>query len=66
MTSVPSFLDCAAALLEWLASTDDDTSPALIRYVQTRSGFFTFGPDRAIGATLPQQRAAGVTLGMRF
>lgn len=47
-------------------ATDDDTSPALIRYVQTQSGFFTFGPDRAIGATLPEQRAAGITLGMRF
>ncbi len=47
-------------------ATDDDTSPALIRYVQAVDGFLTFGPDRAIGATLPEQRAAGVTLTARF
>ena len=39
---------------------DDDTSPALIRYVQAVD--LTFNPfSRAIGATLPEQRRAGVT-----
>ncbi|MFZ1624641.1 MAG: TonB-dependent receptor [Gammaproteobacteria bacterium] len=49
----------------WMRNaTDDDTSPALIRYVQVRNG--TFGPDRAIGATLPQERAAGIKVAARF
>lgn len=39
---------------------DDDTSPALIRYVQAND--LTFNPfNRAIGATLPEQRRAGIT-----
>ena len=39
---------------------DDDASPALIRYVQAED--LTFNPfDRAIGATLPEQRRVGVT-----
>ncbi len=39
---------------------DDDTSPALIRYVQGND--LTFNPfNRAIGATLPEQRRAGLT-----
>ncbi len=36
---------------------DDEASPALIRYVQGFPGFFA----RAIGATLPEQRRAGIT-----
>ena len=36
---------------------DDDTSPALIRYVQLQG----FAVRRAIGATLPEQRRAGIT-----
>ena len=47
-------------------ATDDETSPALIRYVQVKDGNFVFGPDRAIGPTLPEKRAAGVTVGLRF
>jgi outer membrane receptor protein involved in Fe transport len=46
--------------------TDDDTAPALIRYVETESGFFTFGPDRTVAATLPEKRAAGVSVTYRF
>jgi iron complex outermembrane receptor protein len=46
--------------------TNDNTSPALIRYVETRTGYYTYGPDRAIGATLPEKRATGVTVGYRF
>lgn len=44
--------------------TDNDTSPALIRYVQTQDG--AYGPNRAIAATLPEKRAAGVTVNYRF
>lgn len=43
---------------------DDDTSPALIRYVQAQDG--AFGPNRAIAATLPEKRSAGVTVNYRF
>ena len=46
-------------------ATDDDTSPALIRYVQGRN--LTFNPfDRAIGVTLPEQRRGGITARFRF
>ncbi len=45
-------------------ATDDDTSPSLIRYVEVADGFF--GPNRAIGATLPRQRTAGITARYRF
>jgi len=39
---------------------DDNASPALIRYVQAND--LTFNPfNRAIGATMPEQRRAGVT-----
>ena len=39
---------------------DDNTSPALIRYVQAND--LTFNPfNRAIGATIPEQRRAGIT-----
>lgn len=44
---------------------DNDTSPALIRYVQVSD--LTFNPfDRAIGLTLPEKRRAGATLRYRF
>ncbi len=46
-------------------ATDDDTSPALIRYVQAND--LTFNPfNRAIGVTLPEQRRGGVTARFRF
>ena len=46
-------------------ATDDDKSPALIRYVQAVD--FTFGPfSRAIGVTLPEKRRAGITARFRF
>ncbi|MYJ94858.1 MAG: TonB-dependent receptor plug domain-containing protein [Proteobacteria bacterium] len=46
-------------------ATDDDTSPALIRYVQGRN--LTFNPfNRAIGVTLPEQRRGGITARFRF
>ena len=46
-------------------ATDDDTSPALIRYVQGNN--LTFNPfNRAIGVTLPEQRRGGVTARIRF
>ena len=46
-------------------ATDDDTSPALIRYVQGRN--LTFNPfDRAIGVTLPERRRGGITARFRF
>ena len=46
-------------------ATDDDTSPALIRYVQANN--LTFNPfNRAIGVTLPEQRRGGVTARIRF
>ena len=46
-------------------ATDDDTSPALIRYVQANN--LTFNPfNRAIGVTLPEQRRGGVTARFRF
>ena len=44
---------------------DDDTSPALIRYVDGSD--LTFNPfNRAIGLTLPGRRRAGVTLRYRL
>ena len=43
---------------------DNEDSPALIRYVQVRE--FFFGPDRAIGVTLPEKRRVGVTARYRF
>jgi len=44
---------------------DDDTSPALIRYVDAND--LTFNPfNRAIGVTLPEKRRAGATLRYRF
>ncbi len=44
---------------------DNDTSPALIRYVQASD--LTFNPfNRAIGLTLPEKRRAGATLRYRF
>ncbi len=44
---------------------DNDTSPALIRYVQGSDG--TFNPfNRAIGLTLPDERRLGVTARYRF
>ncbi|MYH45028.1 MAG: TonB-dependent receptor plug domain-containing protein [Gammaproteobacteria bacterium] len=44
---------------------DDDTSPALIRYVQGSD--LTFNPfNRAIGLTLPEKRRVGATLRYRF
>ena len=43
---------------------DNEDSPALIRYVQVRE--FFFGPDRAIGVTLPEKRRIGVTARYRF
>lgn len=44
---------------------DDDSSPALIRYVQAND--LTFNPfNRAIGATLPEQRRAGLTARLAF
>ena len=46
-------------------ATDDDTSPALIRYVQANN--LTFNPfNRAIGVTLPEQRRGGITARFRF
>ncbi len=46
-------------------ATDDDTSPALIRYVQAVD--LTFNPfSRAIGMTLPEKRRAGITARFRF
>ena len=46
-------------------ATDDDTSPALIRYVQAVD--LTFNPfSRAIGVTLPEKRRAGITARFRF
>lgn len=44
---------------------DNETSPALIRYVQASD--LTFNPfNRAIGLTLPEKRRAGATLRYRF
>lgn len=44
---------------------DDDTSPALIRYVDPND--LTFNPfNRAIGLTLPEKRRAGVTVRYRL
>lgn len=44
---------------------DNDTSPALIRYVQASD--LTFNPfNRAIGLTLPEKRRVGATLRYRF
>ena len=43
---------------------DNNTSPSLIRYVETNDG--TFGPNRAIGLTLPEKRRIGVTARYRF
>ena len=44
---------------------DNDTSPALIRYVQVSD--LLFNPfNRAIGLTLPEKRRAGVTFRYRF
>ncbi len=44
---------------------DDETSPALIRYVAPSD--LRFNPfNRAIGVTLPEKRRAGVTLRYRF
>jgi len=44
---------------------DDDTSPALIRYVDASD--FTFGPfNRAIGITLPEKRRVGATFRYRL
>jgi len=46
---------------------DNDTSPALIRYVDSAySGPFIFGFDRAIGLTLPEKRRAGMTFRYRL
>ena len=44
---------------------DNDTSPALIRYVDASD--FTFGPfNRAIGITLPEKRRVGMTFRYRL
>lgn len=43
---------------------DDNTSPSLIRYVEVADG--NFGPNRAIGATMPRQRTVGITGRIRF
>ncbi len=46
---------------------DDDTSPALIRYVDSAvGGPFIFGFDRAIGITLPEKRRVGATFRYRL
>ena len=46
-------------------ATNDDTSTALIRYVQANN--LTFNPfNRAIGVTLPEQRRGGITARFRF
>ncbi|MCY4256076.1 MAG: TonB-dependent receptor [Gammaproteobacteria bacterium] len=46
---------------------DNDTSPALIRYVDSAyGGPFIFGFDRAIGLTLPEKRRAGMTFRYRL